>query len=205
MKNNSFRLILIFILLLCSGCSSRNYLLLLGEIPTFLKVELDNNNLDNINYLFTSSSMHSNYIYKMIENDTSIYYNDEKIEIKKTIKRSKNPVLLFFTYKELLPYIDFTNVNYVDEEGIKKQYELIDYNLTHIIYVLKEEYNKNIKVLGPLYSEEYERPEELLFKSYISNTYDSLLSDICNENDVSYISLINKSVNEVINMLKAYI
>ena len=204
MKNSLFNLILI-ILILCSGCSFNKYIMLIGEIPTILKVELDNLESNKINYVFTSSSMNSNYMYKLIANDTSLYFNDKKVEIKKTIKRAKDPILLFFTYKELLPYIDFSKDQYIDEEGIKKQYELIDYNLTHMIYVINDEYNKNINVLGPIYSEEYDKAEELLFKSYISTTYDSLLNDICSENNITYISLINKSVYEVINMLKAYI
>ncbi len=91
---NSFINLLLIILLLCSGCSFNKYIMLIGEIPAILKVELDSLESNKFNYVFTSSSMNSNYMYKLIANDTSLYFNDKKVEIKKTIKRAKDPILL---------------------------------------------------------------------------------------------------------------
>ena len=99
MKNSFINLLLI--ILLCSGCSFNKYTMLIGEIPTILKVELDNLDSSKINYVFTSSSMNSNYMYKLIANDTSLYFND-KIEMKDT---SRSPKLYH------IPRLDFGLLN----------------------------------------------------------------------------------------------
>ena len=72
MKNKGY-IFFIVLMNLLSSCRISNKVFIFGELNNDIKLLLDNSSDKKINYVFTSSKMYSNHIYKMVSNNSYIY------------------------------------------------------------------------------------------------------------------------------------
>lgn len=177
MNNIMKKIFLVLAMVLClTSCSDNKIVAVIGDfnksIINCIKKQKE------IDSTLTYEKMNSNDLYKIINQDASYIQNSSGFRISEKVK-TFDVVILSIGIYDFIPCLKIdekSNLFEINEEEVKKQKEIFEYNLEHILEELHL-MNSKIKIylISPVAFFNFESPEQKLFSSFLFEIYQTII------------------------------
>ncbi len=153
------------------ACHNERPVLLLGCFSHQMLEELKTQSNKDYLTAFTSQTMISNELYKIVETKSIAIVDQKKYSFDKQIRKTRD-IVISMGISDFWPYLTIDaskNCFSYDEEQCEKQKELLVYNVHHTLEEIRFVNAKaNIYILGAYAFYDFEEPEQKLLSSFLS-------------------------------------
>ncbi len=181
-------------MLLClSSCNRDKYFVPLGSFSSDVIASLSESSNVSAKDYFSSKTMQSGELFKIIDSNASYYLNGKKLPFYSVATKAK-----FFVINiglaDVLPSMNINpskNIVEFDNDLVDRQLEVFEYHLYHSLDMIRDiNASSPILLLGSYNEYKFEEPERLLYATIISRINKTILSAGA-DHKTRYVSLLN--------------
>lgn len=189
------KMVLLFMTLFCSflfSCNNKQYYMALGSFSKDLITNIDEKlNIQGNDY-FVNENMQSGELFKIADSNASYFANGKQYPFFSIAEKAKL-FIINIGLDDFLPSMEIdpsNNILNYDMNLVKKQLEVYDYHLVHILDEIREINNKApIYVLSTYNNYLFEKPEQMLFNSLVNMINTAIKDSLNSYKDTHFISL----------------